>query len=199
MNAANRVIAWRVVVQVWLWRHGWAWPAGAVAAALALGVHLALVQPAETALTAVRSDLALASADRERMSGDGRHTEQRDVQALQAVLRRSPPADELVRKMATLAQAEQIALVQSDYQQEFHGTTQVTQVRVTQPVRASYPQLRRYVESVLRTIPNASLDQVAARRDTVGQAQLEARLRWSLWIQASSDRPTPSAPGATTP
>jgi len=199
MKPADRLVAWRVAAQIWLWRHGYAWPLGAMTLALAVCVYLAFVPPADAALRAARLDLAQATAQRTRTPGAGSHEQQQDVRALQAVLRHSPSADELVRKMVALSQVEQIALTQSDYQQELRPATQVTQVRVTQPVRASYPQLRRYIESVLRTFPNASLDQVAARRDSVGQSQLEARLRWSFWIQAGAEHPAMPAQGESNP
>jgi hypothetical protein len=168
-----------------------------VLAVLAVSLHVFVVDPGRAAIAAARTEL-------ERESAAAQHrivlappaTEQQQLQLLQNLLRQSPEADELVRRMAALAQAEQIALAQGDYQQQFHSTTQVLQVHITQPVRASYPQLRRYIESVLRSIPNASLDQIAARRDNVGQTQLETRLRWSFWMQrvVSSASPAKAPP-----
>lgn len=187
MSLTERIPLWRTTLQIVLWRHGWAWPLAVAGAVLAFVIHFFVFEANSMALATAQADLAQGSATALRLTTAApTETEQQQVQTLQTVLRQSPEADELVRKMAALAQAEQIALPQSDYQQQYHGATQVIQVRVTQPVHASYSQLRRYIESVLRGIPNASLDQIAARRDNVGQSQLEARLRWSFWIQAPS-------------
>lgn len=113
---------------------------------------------------------------------------------IQDRLRQTPDAGELVRKMATLAQHQQLVLVQGDYSSQFHSTTQATQVQINQPIRGTYPQLRRYIEAVLRAVPNASLDQITARRENVGQSQLEARLRWSVWLQQDPSIRLPQAP-----
>jgi hypothetical protein len=172
----------RVRAEIALWRHGWAWPLAVTLVACA-AVSLLWLEPARRERDRARAELAqeqvvVAGA----ISPKAAAPEARQkLDALQDLLRRSPDSAQLVRKMAVLAQAEQIALAQSDYQQQAI-TTGVSRVQVTQPVRASYPQLRRYIESVLRDVPNASLDQVVAHRENVGLGQVEARLKWSLWI-----------------
>jgi hypothetical protein len=181
------VSLWRTRLQILLWRHGWTWPVALLLAVAAGAMHWAVLQPLHASVIAAQAELA-----QEQSTATARQTtgeplsEGQELAALQAVLRASPEPAELVRRVAALAQAEQITLQQSDYHQQAHAATRLVQVHVTQPVKAGYPQLRRYIESVLRTIPNASLDQVAARRENVGQAQLEARLRWSFWIQKDS-------------
>jgi len=187
MNHLATASLLRTRLQIVLWRHGWAWPVALLLLAAAGAAHWMLLQPLRVSLAAVQAELA-----HEQSTANARRapveplSEGQELAALQSVLRASPEPAELVRKMAALAQVEQIALQQGDYQQQLNTTTRLVQVHVTQPVRASYPQLRRYIEAVLRTIPNASLDQVAARRENVGQAQLEARLRWSFWIHKDS-------------
>jgi hypothetical protein len=192
MNRLDTASLLRTRVQILLWRRGWAWPLGLLVLAASVALQWAVLLPLRATLAQTRAELvnkqSAASASR---APDDPLSEGQELAALQAVLRVSPDPAELVRKMALLAQAEQISLQQGDFQQQLHPAIGVMEVHVTQPVRASYPQLRRYIESVLRAIPNASLDHVAARRENVGQAQLEARLRWSFWIRKDS----PGLPG----
>lgn len=187
MKSLTSASLWRTRLQILLWRHGWAWPVALLLVAVAGATHWAVLLPLRASVAAAQAELAQeqSTATAKRVVEEPL-SEGQELAALQGVLRTAPEPAELVRRMAALAQAEQIILQQSDYQQQVHTTTRLVQVHVTQPVKASYPQLRRYIESVLRTIPNASLDQVAARRENVGQAQLEARLRWSFWIQKDS-------------
>jgi hypothetical protein len=192
----NRTSLWRVKAQIVLWRHGWAWPLALFVAVITGAAYWMVLQPARAALVATQAELGREQSASAKTKTVEPPSETQQLTALSAALRASPPPAELVRRMAALAQAEQIALPQGEYQQQVHGSTQVVQVHVTQAVRASYPQLRRYIESVLRTIPNASLDQVAARRENVGQAQLEVRLRWSLWMQPTSAAAPSSAAAA---
>jgi hypothetical protein len=196
MNLLAAATLVRTRLQIVLWRRGWAWPVAALLLIATGALHWLVLQPLRATLATARAELiheqstaSVNPAPVEPLS------EGQELAALQAVLRASPETAELVRTMATLAHAEQITLQQGDYQQQLHATTRLVQVHVTQPVRASYPQLRRYIEAVLQTIPNASLDHVAARRENVGQAQLEARLRWSFWIQNDSPGLPPDDPG----
>jgi hypothetical protein len=171
--------------QVLAWRFGWSWLLAAAVTVLAVALHLALLLPTRQALANARDELAAVTARRERKAPEpAPANDVQQVDALRAALRGPSDPMELVRRLGELARAEQITISQGEYQQQVHVETGLLQLHVTQPVRASYPQLKRYVENVLRTQPNASLDQIAARRDNVGQAQLDVRLRWTFWVQA---------------
>lgn len=169
----------RVHLDILLWRHGWAWPLASLLLAVAVLAHWTFVQPAQESLAAARADVARLHGL--RVTAAPVRTQPVTLVAAQAPLRGASPP-ELVRKLVALAEAEQIAVAQSDYQRQDHPAARMLQFQVVQPVRASYPQLRRYIASVLRELPNASLDQVSARRDSVAQGQLEVKLRWSFWI-----------------
>jgi len=185
MARRHSISVLRAHAEIALWKHGWVLAAAPVAALLAIGLHIGCVAPTRAALEATRAEAARESRAASTLARQAPPlAEKEQLSRLQGVLRGPSSATELVKRMAALAQAEQIALQQSDYQQQFHPATQVTQMQINQPVKASYVQLRRYVEAVLREMPNASLDQISARRENVGQAQLEVRLRWSFWIQA---------------
>lgn len=185
----SSLAAVRTSIEIALWRHGWVWPLAGVAALSAAAAYVMVLQPAQQSQLAAQAELAQAQEGPAASAGNTESEQPQDahqrLQALQAALRPSVETGELIRKMAVLAQAEQITLAQSEYQQQVNATTGVTRVQISQPVRASYPQLRRYIEAVLVAMPNASLDKVVARRDNVGQAQVEARLKWSLWIYKS--------------
>ncbi|MES3001257.1 MAG: hypothetical protein V4787_11255 [Pseudomonadota bacterium] len=190
------VSLWRARVQIALWRRGWAWTSALVLLAAACASHLLVLQPLRHALAATKAEIVRERSAAGARPGPVAPTAQaQDLATLQAVLSTSPEPAELVRTMASLAQAEQIAWQQGDYQQQPQAATRLVQVQVTQPVHASYPQLRRYVEAVLRALPNASLDQVTARRENVGQAQIEARLRWTLWLRKDSPDVVFTKPG----
>lgn len=185
MTFGQRLLVWRMAVQVMLWRHGWGWPLAAVLGGLAAVLYLGMIVPDRVELTNALELLeSEATASRRAAVVPLESTEQQRLDALQALLRSSPPVGDLVRTMVTVAQTERISLQQGDYQQQLHPATHAIQLQITHPVGSTYPQLRSYIETVLRSIPNASLDQIAVRRENVGQAQLQARLRWSIWTQA---------------
>jgi hypothetical protein len=191
--------SWPLRAQVALWRHGWVLPLAVLLLAAAAALHWSVARPAQARTAESRAELQRALQSAGQKQEPVASTESQQVAALQAALASAGEPTELVRRMAALAEAEKIALLQSDYQVQQHASVDVVQLQVTQPVRASYPQLRRYVESVLRAVPNASLDQVSARRENVGQAQLETRLRWSIWIHKPARATPPAAPAASGP
>lgn len=174
-----------VHAQVLAWRHGWSLPLGAVATVLALLAYQLVYVPLRSELVGVSTELAQTAAARPSREPVARPvTEDQQLASLRAVLRANADASTVLGRLGALAAAEQIRLSQGEYQQQLHARTQLLQLQVTQPVKATYPQVRRYIHAVLLDMPHASLDQVSARRDNVGQAQLEVRLRWSFWIHA---------------
>lgn len=181
MKATARA-PWRVRLQIALWRHGSA-GAGLLAALLMATGLLAWMQwQTDAALTQTQRALAQerASAPAARTpahSGD----EAAQLSALQAVLTASPAPDEVARHMAALSLSQGIAWAQGEYRPQWHADTQTTQWQVTQPVLATYPQLRQLIDAVLRAHPNVSLDQVTLQRDDTTQSLVEVRLRWSIW------------------
>jgi hypothetical protein len=48
-------------------------------------------------------------------------------------------------------------------------------------VKGSYPQIRGFISQVLADIPAIALDEVDFRRDGVGNAVLDVRLRLTLF------------------
>jgi hypothetical protein len=194
---------WRVRAQIALWRHGWVWPL-AIAAVGAVGLlQVAVLLPLREARASVELELARTLSAPPRPAATPESTTAERVAALRTMLQDAPAPTELLQQMSALAEAQQIQLPQGDYQQRVHPATGILQLQVSQPVRASYPRLRQYVESVLRAMPNVSLDQITAHRESIGQTELEVRLRWSLWLgPASAGAPTrpavPAAPGAPT-
>lgn len=191
------LISWcRTRAEIGLWRHGWAWPLSALGAGCALFAHILVLQPDLAARDDARKALLLEAQRQAAPASKAQPVPsqlEQPLRTLQAALSPSHESDALVRRMAALAQAEQIALSQGEYQQQVNTVIGVTRVQVSQPVRASYPQLRRYIEAVLKVIPNASLDQVIASRDNVGQLQIEARLKWSLWTTTSQQLVKPGS------
>jgi len=53
--------------------------------------------------------------------------------------------------------------------------------QITLPVKGSYPQIRGFISQVLADIPAIALDEVDFRRDGVGNAVLDVRLRLTLF------------------
>lgn len=184
---------WRAMAGIAVWRHGWAWPATACLAAAAAALHAWVVPDARHALQRAQASLddatAQARAQRQRPAPAVPDDTSRQ-QAVAAVVQAAPGATAIVARMSALAQAEGLGLPQADYQYDTQRTAQLVHVQVTQPLKSSYPGIRRYAQAVLRGMPNVSLDQIQVRRDGVAQTDVEARLKWSLWLPLDAAAPT---------
>lgn len=190
MTLHERAAALRTRLEVVLWRHGAAGPLAAVLALLALVLAIAVLEPTRAKLAVLQAQ-STREADALHRAPPAPNQPATAGDDLLALLRSAPAALERLRVMATQAQAGQIGLPRADYQSTATGALQ--RLQVSQTLRVTYPQLRRYVEAVLRELPSASLDQVTARREAVDQPVLEVRLRWSLW-QADATATSPAGP-----
>jgi hypothetical protein len=167
----------RVRCDILLWRHGWIWP---LAAALVLAAWALDRQADRSQRHAGELRAALHSGAMAQPRADEAAPGRR-AGLVPAELAAAPDVATSVARMLALAQAAGLEIAQAEYLHGEVAELRLPRTQITQPVRATYPQLRRYLESVLRELPHASLDHVAARRESVGQGQLEVRLQWSLW------------------
>lgn len=167
---------------LWLWRYGGVWLAVALVLGAWLAVELLLLPPARLAVAQGLGELArLRTVAAQAASRPQPQAAPDPLLNLQQALAGASDPTGFAASLARLAQAHGIELLQSDYQQQALAQTGLQQFQVTQPVRASYPQLRAYLLAVLAEHPQASLDALAARRDSARDTVIEARLRWSLW------------------
>lgn len=177
----------RVQLEVALWRYGWIWLLIAMTALIALPAGAWWWQAQQRELKTARSTLEQARLEQAKgrslsmlaqpSGGDD---------AVLAQLDQSIYADtelsSVLRSLSQIAKAQGLTLAQSDFQtlSDSHGG--LRQVQLTLPVNATYPQLRRFVEEVLRQLHGVSVDHLGLKRETVSQGQIEARLKLSVWI-----------------
>ncbi|MET0981634.1 MAG: hypothetical protein ABWY02_06005 [Telluria sp.] len=96
--------------------------------------------------------------------GERRHTEQQ------------------VRALFALAAKSGLVLRQGEYKPAYDRNAGLHTYQVTLPVRGSYGAIWQFALGALRAIPFAALDEISFRRDAIGDAQVEARLRLTLYL-----------------
>jgi hypothetical protein len=90
--------------------------------------------------------------------------------------------DELER-LFRIAAEQQLQLLQGDYRLE--KQSELLQVyRVSLPLRGSYAQVRAFVAAALNAMPYLSLDSIRFERRSVGDASVETRVKFSLFLSA---------------
>jgi hypothetical protein len=96
--------------------------------------------------------------------------------------------DELER-LYGLARAARLDLSQGEYRLEQRGAG-LASYRITLPMRGSYPDVREFLANTLTQMPYAAVDGLRFERKKVGDAQLEAQVRITLFFR-------PGNPGET--
>lgn len=185
----------RVRAEITLWRHGWLW----LAAVLLLGAGAGMAVFARLSLAQQQEQLSqqaalLASlrktADERAGPADGAQaaTDMSDADSQTALATVLPSADEAgseLRRIYRIAAEQQVSIAQADFQEE-PATGGSRRLQMAFPTKATYPQLRRFLEASLREFPNLSLDRLAFKRNQVGEVQVEAKVHVSLWLRADA-------------
>lgn len=87
-----------------------------------------------------------------------------------------------LKEVFALAARHGLALRQGEYRATNDRNAKLVAYQVNLPVTGNYGAIWQFAMDVLRAIPHASLDDVAFRRDSVGEAGVEARLRLTFYL-----------------
>lgn len=91
-------------------------------------------------------------------------------------------APELIKSIYSAARAESLVLAQGEYKYSPAKAGGMGIYQVNFPVRGSYTQIRKFIIKVLNSVPSAALEEVSFRREEVGKADLEAKIRFSIYL-----------------
>jgi len=184
----------RLRSEIWIWRHGWLW---LLAAALLVTGGGGLVWghqrvTAEVGRTTLLQSRLAAMPSRIPGAADAR-AESESVEGHPANSTPSVNIDPMsehealsneVRLLYALAAREQIPVLQVEFADSQAGDARhpgLHRLLVAVPVQTTYPQLRRFIESTLREMPNASLDRMSFKRNQVSSPMVDVEMHWSLW------------------
>lgn len=137
------------------------------------------LRPTERELAALRQ-----AAARERPASP---TEER-YQRFYALF---PPLEQLpeeLERLYGLARAAGVDLPRADYRLEDRDAP-LAAYRVTLPVRGPYPRIRAFLGATLQAMPTAAVDALLLERKKPGDAEIEARLRMTLYFRAAGREP----------
>jgi hypothetical protein len=95
-------------------------------------------------------------------------------------------AEQQVKTLFALAAKANLSLTQGEYKGAFDRQGRLHTYQVTLPVKGTYSQVWQFGLMALRAIPFASLDELSFKRENIGDTQVEARLRLTLYL---ADRP----------
>jgi hypothetical protein len=91
-------------------------------------------------------------------------------------------AEQQVATLFGLAGKSGLTLSQGEYKAGYDRNSRVYTYQVVLPVKGNYGAVWKFGMQALRAIPFASLDEISFRRDAIGDATVEARVRLTLYL-----------------
>ena len=183
-----RIAGWHV--RRWQGRMTWPWLAAGGLLAFAAGFYLSMVAPVQDEVKAMDHKL-LALQEETRMAehGNARLTRLATPAQLLAFYRFFPPERSIpdwIEKISKAATKNKLNLRQGEYQVIRDKNSKLLLYRVTLPVKGTYPNLRGFIDDVLREVPIASLDNVKFERSKIGEGALVSTVMLTLHLGSES-------------
>ena len=166
-----------------LHRHGWPAAAGLLLGLIALLWQFVVVQ-------AVRDQvLTQQVAQRELRHQHAAQSTPQQVAGnrlsdLYASLPTGSGALAAIERLHQAAALHGVELPQGDYRLSRDASGALLRYQITLPARGRYPQLRAWLAELMNGLPTVALDGLALQRDDVGTAQVDARVRLTLFLKA---------------
>ncbi|WP_093560017.1 hypothetical protein [Pseudoduganella namucuonensis] len=92
-------------------------------------------------------------------------------------------AEQHVKVLFGLAAKAGLSLRQGEYKFGYDKASRVSTYQIVLPVKGGYNAIWQFSLEALRALPFASLDDIAFRRENINDAQVEARVRLTLYLQ----------------
>ena len=93
-------------------------------------------------------------------------------------------APDLLGKLFDAAASTGIALQQGQYRMIAAKGDKLGRYQITLPAKGTYPQLRKFIAQLLTDLPTIALDSIHLQRQKVGDPQLDAQIKLTLFMGA---------------
>lgn len=104
--------------------------------------------------------------------------------AFEAGLPQAAGALQAVRHIHRSASEHGVVLSTGEYRLVDEPGGRLQRYQITLPADGTYPDLRAWMADVLNELPTMALDELSFKRNTVGESQVQARVRWSFYLKA---------------
>ena len=159
---------------------------GAAVVLAASAVALMWIVPEHEARAAQhRAVLAQATAAPAPLAVQVAQPQAPSIDAFYSALGERRDAEQQVRTLFGLAEKAGLSLRQGEYRGAYDRNARVYAYQVTLPVRGPYKSVWGFAMSSLASIPFASLDEISFKRESVGDVNVDARLRLTLYLDGT--------------
>ncbi len=160
-------------------------PACAALALLAAGALAWLwIWPQQRALAQARLPAAAAPAAPVAAPDPAR-----PLRAFYANLGERRYVEQQVATLFALAARHGLAWNQGDYKEDYDTRARVHTYRIDLPLKGADEAIWRFCSAAMVAMPYAALDEISFKRETIGDATVEARLRLTLYLADAREQP----------
>lgn len=92
-------------------------------------------------------------------------------------------SEQHVKVLFGLAAKAHLSLNQGEYKFAYDKASRITSYQIVLPVKGSYQDIWQFALEALRALPFAALDDIGFRRENVNATQVEARMRFTLYLK----------------
>ena len=107
---------------------------------------------------------------------------QADLAAFYVGLAREADVPDQLRRLHRAAQSQGLRLAQSQYRPLPDPGGKLTRYQILLPARGSYPEIRSFLAQASREVPGLALEGIRFQRRDIGEAELDAQIRFTLFI-----------------
>lgn len=152
---------------------------------LASGGYMGMVQPQQARIVQLQQDLVDEQMRQQtellHPEVDTRSTEAR-LQQFYEFFPAQQQAPILLKAIYRAARDESISLAEGEYKLSNTKVGGIAMYKVDLPVKGSYVQIRKFIVKILNALPTAALDEVSFKREVVGSGELEAKVRFTIYL-----------------
>ncbi len=109
----------------------------------------------------------------------------RAVRELVSALPERSALPDITGKIVAQAQAAGIELERGNYDLTVTHSGRLVRARMTFPVHGRYPDIRRFIDSTLATVPGAAVDGLRLERKDIGVAEIDAQIRFAVYVRGT--------------
>ena len=163
------------------------WPGllGVALVVFALAFYALGVRPLHKRAASLEKEVSALSAQISTRGGIApRPTQRSQLSNFFAFFPVTEALPELLGKVQRAARDNSLQLEKGEYRLTQEREFPLARYQVTLPVKGTYPQVRGFVNDVLAAVPAAALEELALKREGAADPQVEARVRFTVFLAA---------------
>ena len=172
-------------VRRWVIRLRWPGLLGVALLAFAIGVSVFAFQSTRRQVLALNQEAASMAA---RLGGRGATagppSGRGQLSNFYAFFPLTANLPELLGRVHHAALQHGLTLEKGEYKLGREADFRLARYQVTLPVQGDYADVRGFVNDVLEAVPASALDEMTMKRETIDLPQLDARVRFTLFLSA---------------